>query len=423
MSSEPTEPTARDGVRLLPEPQVEQLQGERRSDSLPANLRSMPGSAWVLFAGTFVNRLGTFVLPFMTIYLTRRGFSAPQAGLAVGSYSLGGVIAQSFAGLMADRIGRRNTIAFSMLSAGGLTLLLWRAETLVLIYPLMFAVGCCADLHRPASAALIADLVPSEQRVTAFTLHRSAINLGWAAGLSIGGFLADRSFAYLFLGDAATSIVFAVISLGALPHGTRTGRREEAELPTARSSILGDRGFLLFLLAGLLTAAIYAQNITSMPLHLVDAGLSASTYGLLQALNGAIIVVAELPVIAWTQRHDRLRMVALGSLLIGVAFASLLFAEALAPLIAMVGLWTLGEMIAAPVASAIAADRAPPHAHGRYQSAHGSMFSLGMLLGPIVGTFLYSVNPSALWVTCGITGFISASLTLLARRYPASAPR
>ena len=145
-------------------------------------------------------------------------------------------------GLLSDRIGRRNAIAFSMISAGVLTLALWQAHTLALIYPLMFGVACVGEIHRPASGALIADLVPSEGRVAAFTMFRLAVNVGWAAGLALGGFLAERSFDLLFVGDAATSIAFGVISLAALPHGTRTARSEEAHLPSARASILSDPG-------------------------------------------------------------------------------------------------------------------------------------------------------------------------------------
>jgi len=383
------------------------------------NLRAMPSAAWILLTGTLVNRLGTFVLPFITIYLTGRGFSTSQAGLAVGAYGLGGLVAQAFGGLIADRIGRRNAIALSMASAGGLTLVLWRVDTLVQVYALMFLIACCGELHRPASAALIADLLPSERRVTAFTLHRLAINVGWAAGLSLGGLFAERSFAYLFIGDAATSIVFAMISILSLPHGTRMRRGEERELPTARASILTDRGFLLFLLAGLLSAAVYAQEVSSMPLLIVDAGFTASTYGFLQALNGAMCVLLELPVIAWTQRHDRFSMVALGSVLIGLGYTTLLFGDTLVLLVLMVALWTLGEMIGAPVASAIAADRAPAHARGRYQSALGSMFGIGWILGPVLGTFVYSRSHAALWSGCGVVGLTAASLTLAARSHAA----
>jgi MFS family permease len=386
--------------------------------SLRGSIRAMPGSAWVLFAGSFVNRLGTFVLPFITLYLTRNGFSVPQAGLAIAAYGLGGLLSQILGGLLADRIGRRNTIALSMLSTGALTLALWQAETLALIYPLMFGIGCMGELHRPAAGALIADLLPSEQRVTAFTLYRLAVNVGWAGGLALGGFLAERSFDLVFVGDAATSITFGVISLVALPHGTRTARHEEAHLPTARSSILADRGFLLFLGAVLITGAVYSQNVSTMPLHIRDAGYSASTYGLLQSLNGVIVALAELPVIAWTQRFERLRMVALGELLIGLAFATLLFADTLPLLVAMVAVWTIGEMIESPMASAIAADRAPTHARGRYQSAFGSMFGIAWIFGPMLGTITFAANPAVLWAACGVLGLVAATLSLAAGRHP-----
>ncbi len=386
--------------------------------TLRGNIRSMPGSAWVLFAGSFVNRLGTFVLPFITLYLTSRDFSPPQAGVAIAAYGLGGLLSQVFGGLLADRIGRKNAIALSMTSAGVLTLALWQADTLALIYTLMFALGCMAELHRPAAGALIADLLPSAQRVTAFTLYRLAVNVGWAVGLALGGFLAERSFNYLFIGDAATSIAFGVISFVALPHGTRTARREEAHLRTARASILADRGFLLFLAAVLLTGSVYSQNVSTLPLHIRDAGYAPSTYGLLQSLNGLTVVLLELPIIAWTQRHDRFRVIALGHLLIGLAFASLLFARSLPLLVVMILVWTFGEMIESPVASAIAADRAPPHARGRYQAAFGSMFGVAWILGPSLGTLVYDENHAWLWIACGVLGGVAALVSLTARRYP-----
>src|SRR5215211_3379359 len=100
--------------------------------SLRQNIRAMPSTAWVLFAGSFVNRLGTFVLPFITLYLTsQRGYTAPQAGLAIAAYGLGGLVAQAVGGLIADRLGRRNTIAISMFAASGLTLALYGASSLL----------------------------------------------------------------------------------------------------------------------------------------------------------------------------------------------------------------------------------------------------------------------------------------------------
>jgi MFS family permease len=386
--------------------------------TLRESLRSLPPAAWILFAGTFVNRLGTFVLPFFTLYLTGRGFTAGQAGIAIGAYGLGGFVAQMVGGLLADRIGRRNAIALSMLSTGVLTLALWQADSLALIYTLMFAVACVGELHRPASSALIADLVPSEHRVAAFTVFRLTFNAGWAAGLALGGLLAERNVDLLFVGDAITSIGFGLISLVALPHGVRSAHRDETHLPSVRSVILADRGFLLFLAGALISGMVYAQNVSTMPLHVRDAGFGPAVYGLLQSLNGMIVVLAELPVIAWAQRHERLRMVALGQLLIGLGFASLLFADTLPLLVGMVAVWTLGEICGSSPATAIAADRAPEHARGRYQAALGSAWSLAFMAGPVLGTIVYAADPAALWWACGAIGVAAAGLSLAARRHP-----
>ena len=390
--------------------------------NLRANLRAMPRSAWVLFAGSFVNRLGTFVLPFLTLYLTGRGYSPAQAGLAIACYGLGGLLSQVAGGLVADRIGRRNAIALSMFGASALTLALWQATSLATIYAITFALAAFAELYRPAAGALIADLLPAEQRVTAFTLYRLTVNVGWAAGLAIGGFLAERNFAFAFVGDAITSASFGVIALVALPHGTRTAKEEEQHLTTARSSILADRGFLLFLAAVLTTGLVYSQNVSTLPLEVRDAGYGASTYGLLQALNGTLVVLFELVVISWTQRFERFRMIALGNLLIGLGFASLLLVASVPGFVVFILIWTLGEMIESPLASAVAADRAPEHARGRYQSAYGSMFGLAWMLGPVLGTSIYQVSPDALWVACGLVGVASAGLALAAGRRPAPVP-
>jgi MFS family permease len=115
-------------------------------------------------------------------------------------------------------------------------------------------------------------------------------------------------------------------------------------------------------------------------------------------------------------------MIALGNLLIGLGFASLLLVASVPGFVVFILIWTLGEMIESPLASAVAADRAPEHARGRYQSAYGSMFGLAWMLGPVLGTSIYQVSPDALWVACGLVGVASAGLALAAGRRPAPVP-
>jgi MFS family permease len=387
------------------------------------NVRAMPRSAWVLFTGAFVNRLGAFVLPFLTVYLTRRGYSPAQAGAAVAMFGLGGLISQAAGGVLADRIGRRNTIAFSMLASSVTTLVLWRQTSLGSIYPIMVLLGVFAELYRPASSALVTDLVPPERRVTAFTLYRLGVNLGLAVGLALGGILADRSFGLLFIGDAATSAAFGIVALVFLPHGVRVTRRDEraAERPSARASILADRGFLAFLGAVLAIQLVFTQSATTLPLHVTDAGHPTKVYGFLLALSAIVLVLFELPISSWTQHRSKTTMVAMGSLLIGGALAGLGWATSIAAMVVVILVWSLGEMIESPVASAFVADRAPSYSRGRYQAAYGSTFGIAWMFGPFLGAALYGRSPGALWLACGVLGLAGAALAVLAGRRPAPA--
>jgi MFS family permease len=80
------------------------------SESLLTTLRSFPRSVWVLLAGIFLNKFGTFVVPFLALYLTRQGFTTGDAGLAIGAYGLGRLCAAFIGGHLADTLGRRKTI-------------------------------------------------------------------------------------------------------------------------------------------------------------------------------------------------------------------------------------------------------------------------------------------------------------------------
>ena len=390
--------------------------------TLRQNLRGFPREVWVLYLGAFVNRLGTFVLPFITLYLhDRRGYSVPQAGLGLAAYGLGAIVAQGVGGLLADRLGRRNTIVMSMTGGALLTLSLVWVTSLAAIITVVLLLGFVGELYRPASSALIADLVPSESRIAAFSAYRMGLNIGWACGLALGGILAEHSYNLLFVGDAVTSLGFACIALVALPHGTRTTRHEErtgGHAP-AGASMLADRGLILFLGAVFLTAAVYMQNASTFALHVTDLGFSTKTYGLLQAMNGVLVVVFELPIAAWAQHRDRPRLAATGAVLVGGGFAILAFATALPGLLLMVVVWTFGEIVESPATSAFVADRAPIHARGRYQGALGMMYASAAVVGPIVGTLVYHHSPDALWIGCGLAGVVAASLALEAGRKPA----
>jgi MFS family permease len=396
----------------------------QRKPTLREGIRSLPAPVWILSAGTFVNRFGSFVAVFLVLYLRDRGYSIAEAGLVVSFYGVGNVIAAGVGGWTADRFGRRNALALSMFSSAVTLLLLSQATSLPLIIVLTTLAGLTGEMYRPAAAALLTDLTPAGERIPAFALNRLAINLGFAAGPAVAGLLAERSFFLLFLGDALTSAAFGVIALTTLPEGVRVRRGEERRGEAVRT-MLRDRAFLFFLVSSLLGAFVYFQSQTTFPLHVRASGLSDADYGLLISLNGLAIVLFELPLVAITQRFPYRPVLTLGSLLVGLGFALNAVANDLPELAFTVLIWTLGEIIYAPVASAYVADIAPEHLRGRYQGAWGLTWGLAYVFAPALGAAIFAWSSDGLWLICGLLGLAAALLLLAARPprvHPASVP-
>jgi MFS family permease len=366
----------------------------------------------VLFAGTFLNRFGGFVFVFLTLYLVRSGHSEVEAGIAVGAYGVGSIAAGALGGWAADRLARRNAIALSMFASAAVMLVLSQARAIWLIVLLAGLAGTAAELYRPAAAALLADLAPPGRRVTVFALYRLSMNLGFAAGTATAGLLAERSFTLLFVGDALTSVAFGAIALAALPAGAGASTKDQRRGELLRA-VAADRRFLLFLLASCGGALLYFQQTAALPLHVRDEGFSMVVFGALLSVNGLVVIALELPLTAITARLPAQRVIATGLLLSGVGFSLTGVAHSVPALALTVMIWTLGEIVFAPVAHAYVADIAPDRLQGRYQGMWGMSFSIGLVLSPIAGATLYAREPSAVWLACFALGVICALLVLV----------
>jgi MFS family permease len=379
--------------------------------TLRRNIRELPRTAWFLIVGAFINRFASFALFFLVLYLTSHGVSVKAAGLAVAVWGGGEVLASLVGGHLADGIGRRNTIAVSMFSSAAAMMALSQVRTFGGVLPIGLVAGFASELYRPAGGALVADIVPEGQRVSAFALLRFAVNLAIAGGGAVAGILADHSFFWVFLSDAATSVAFGLIALAALPQGPRRGAVHEAPGASYRRA-LRDRAFELFLLSSIVAAFVYFQQNAALPLHVQDSGLSKADFGVLLSVNGLLVVLLELPISAFTMRRPIRQMLAVSYLLVGLGFGLTAVAHTLPALVATVAIWTLGEMVGAPVGYAYVADLAPENMRGRYQGLYGLCWSSGTVTAPAIGAYLVTRSPGGFWLACGLLGVLAAMLML-----------
>ena len=378
-------------------------------ETLVSSLRSLPRPAWILFLGTFVNKFGAVVVPFLTLYLTSRGCTAGEAGLAVAAYGAGNLIATLLGGHLADNLGRRETIVLSMFSGAALMLLLSQARHFPLIILLTALTGLTNEFYRPASTALLADVVPPGRRITAFAALRVAFNAGFAFGPAMAGFLAAYGYTWLFAGDAATSALFGLVVLLAMPRSARRAQ-DNAGWNDALRVLRHDRKLHQLLLANFAIALVFFQMCSTFSLHVTRLGFSAAAYGAIVSLNGALVVLFELPLTTITRRFPMRRVMAAGYLLGGIGFALNAFARSVPALAACMIVFTLGEITMVPTASAYLADLAPPQMRGRYMGVAGLTWALALIIGPWSGMKLLTLHPAAYWLACGALGVFAAAV-------------
>jgi len=393
---------------------------DRRLRAFVDDVRGLPREAWVVYAGTFINRFGSFVVTFLILILVQRGLSPAQAGLAASAYGFGALGASALGGWLADHLGRRRTIALSMFLSAACMLTLWRVHGLAATVAVTAATGVAAELYRPAAAALLADVTPVGRRVGTYALYRTAVNAGFALGPAMAGFFIARSVGYVFVGDALTSVLYGVLVLAAIPRSLDAAHRSHADRsergPSALRLIAADGALLVVILTALVVSFVHHQDMASFPLEVRWRGMAANQFGMLISLNGLLCMLLELPIAAVTSRLKAWIPMAVGAALAGLGMAAVLAAPNLAALAACVLVWTLGEICFWPVASAFVADLAPPGLQGRYQAAHGFTSSGGLMLAPALGPALFAASRVGLWTMCGVLGCVAAtSFVLLGR--------
>lgn len=377
--------------------------------SLKREISELPAYVWVLFGGAFINRFGNFVLVFLVLYVTRLGYTAPQAGLAVGAYGVGSMLAAWIGGVLADLFGRRETIALSMFSSAAVMLTLSQASSLGAIIGLAILAGATAELNRPAATALLTDLTKQSARLSTFALYRLALNLGAALGPATGGFLADTSFTLIFVGDALSSTIFGILSIVALPR-TSTVSRKSAKESGSIHLMFRRKELAYLLIAATAGAVVYMQARSTFPLQVVREGFTNTFYGILISINGLIVVATELPMTLITRRYAPRVVIGGGLLLIGIGYGLLPMAAGVVMLGTTVVVWSLGEIIYFPTAMAYVSNLASVEARGRYQGALAFAFAMGQVIGPVIGTWAFSIDPNSWWFACLALCGLSAAL-------------
>jgi MFS family permease len=406
---------------------------KRQRTKIRATIEEYPRPFWTLTIVTFIDRLGGYLLyPFFALYLTRRfGVGMTQVGVLFALFAISSFAGTAIGGALTDRVGRKKVLIFSLVSTSLSSLVMGLVDSLQAFYLLALLVGIFTDTGGPAHQAMVADLLPERQRAQGYGIIRVAFNVSAAVGPAIGGMLATRSYLSLFIADAVISLITAVIVLVSLPETkpqAEPGEVQESLGGTFQgySQVFRDTLFMLFLGASILMGLVYMNMNTTLGVYLRDVhGVPESAYGLILALNAAMVVFFQIPITRRIEKYPQMLMMALGTALYAIGFALYGFISTYSLFLAAMVIITVGEMLVAPVSQAVVANLAPEDKRGRYMAVFGFSFGIPFAIGPLMaGRIMDGADPRVLWYIAGLVGVLAtAGFVWLHRQVqPSAAP-
>ena len=369
-----------------------------------------PSNFWIVVGVSFIDRVGgTMLFPFFSLYITQKfDVGMTEAGIVLGIFSIFGLAGNMIGGALTDKIGRRKLILFGLVFSAISSLSLGFVNQLAVLYPVAVIVGLLWSIAGPAHQAMIADILPEQQRAEGFGILRVVANMAWVVGPTIGGFVANRSYFALFVTDALVSCLVAMLFYLFIPETKPTPDPDEEPenmLATFKGyfRVLRNGAYIAFILAAILMGIVYQQMYNSLSVYLRDYhDIAPQGYGLLMTTSAVTVIALQF----WTTRRIKDKppfvMMALGAFFYAIGF-TLFGIVAVFWLFAInVVIITIGEMIIMPVSQALAANFAPEAMRGRYMAVFSLAWAIPATVGPgLAGLILDNYNPNLLWYLGG----------------------
>ncbi|MEZ7515431.1 MDR family MFS transporter [Flavobacterium frigidarium] len=382
------------------------------------NFKGFSREIWILTIITFINRAGTMVLPFLSKYLKEDlNFTYGEVGWIMVAFGCGSMLGSWLGGKLSDKIGFYKVMVFSLFTSGIFFFVLQYITSFWGLCFGMFTIMTLADMFRPAMFVSLGAYAKPENRTRSLTLVRLAVNLGFAAGPALGGLIImGIGYQGLFWVDGS-SCVIAILIFALLVKEKKKATQQDAHNSILEvASVFKDKVFWIFLFVSFVTAMIFFQLFTALPLyHSEQFGLSEFQTGLLMTLNGLLIFALEMPIVSYFERKQKgkLKIIFWGTLMMGFSFYTLLIDFWAGMLIVSMILISIGEIFAFPFSNAFAMSRAPLGHEGRYMALYTMSFSLAHIVSSkaglgIIADYGYQVN----WFVMGSFGVIAAMCCL-----------
>ncbi|MEO9032273.1 MAG: MFS transporter, partial [Ginsengibacter sp.] len=360
-----------------------------------------------------VNRSGTMVIPFMTMYLTQHyDYSISKAGFVMSLFGLGAIAGSLIGGKLVDVVGYYYVQIIALIGGGSMFIILGEMRSYPAICVATFILAILNESFRPANTVAIAHYSKEQNRTRSYSLNRLAINLGWAAGGALGGILASFNYNLLFWVDGITNLLAAgLLYITLSPKRNSATEVKTKQKETLKISAYKDRTYISFIILVFFFALCFFQLFTTIPVFFKENfHLSVLFIGLIMALNGLIIAFFEMTIIfALEGKRPSLYYISFGVLLISLSFLLLNIPGVNFGLVAVMSmlLLTFGEIFSMPFMNAYWIGRTVQNNRGQYAALYSVAWASAQTIGSYAGSLVAQhAGYNVLWYIVSFVGFL-----------------
>lgn len=387
--------------------------------------KGLSREVWWLALITLINRAGTMVIPFLSLYLTEDlKLTLKDVGWVMTAFGLGSLIGSWLGGKLTDKIGAYKVMTSSLVLSGVLFIGLQFLNTFTTICIGIFILMSIADTFRPAMFVALSAYSKPQNKTRSVTLIRLAINLGFSAGPAIGGLIiTSLGYSGLFWVDGISCIMASVLLFSVL-NPKRAKIQDDITPVENPKSAYTDKPFLIFALAMVLFGVVFLQYFSTMPIYYRNIHhLSEFEVGLLLGANGLFIFILEMPLIKWIEstKYSKTSLMLFGTVLLSLSFLALNVSNWIGVLIIGMLFMTVGEMITFPMSNAFALSRAKQGRQGEYMALYSIAFSIAHIFGhntgmQLVDTLGFDNTWYIMIVLAGVSCFLLFGLQLALKK-------
>lgn len=388
------------------------------------NFKGFSREVWVLTLITYINRTGAMVMPFLSKYLSENFyFNNTEIGWMLVCIGAGSLAGSWLSGKLTDKIGFYTIMLSSLFLTGfGIIALMFLYDFIELCIGL-FIITAIADMYKPAMYVAVSHFTNEASRTKALTLIRLAVNLGIVSGPMIAGLLIRKNnYDMLFWIDGLTCVIaistfMLLIDESKIYKARKKVLRKKKEKEIIKKSSIQDSNFILFLFASFITAFLFFQLFTTIPMYNTQKlKLSEFQIGMLLSLNGLLIFLFEMPLIDYLEKKKYVatKIILAGSVFMTIGFFCLLISKSIGIIALSISFITLGQILLFSFSNTFAFTRAISGHEGKYMALYTMSFSAAQITSPKIGlTVIDSFSYFSNWLLMGVVGLIGISLYYL----------